>query len=67
MALPVYFYNAEPSLASSDDVLIVNPHLSIAIAFMSNSINTLSNLPPWHVLARDDQTGDCIRDGMCRD
>ncbi|BAY19232.1 hypothetical protein NIES21_50920 [Anabaenopsis circularis NIES-21] len=61
MALPAYFYNAEPSLASDKHVSI------IANNSTSHSINTQINLVPWRIFSREDQTGDCLRHGKCRD
>jgi hypothetical protein len=68
IALPAYLYNAEPSLARSGDVLIINAPMSISTAFISHShgINTQRNLVPWLISSREDQTGDCLRDGSCR-
>ncbi|MBD2469277.1 MULTISPECIES: hypothetical protein [unclassified Nostoc] len=68
IALPAYLYNAELSLASSGNLLTVNTPMSISTAFISHShsINTQPNLAPWLISSREDQTGDCLRDGSCR-
>lgn len=63
MALPAYWYNAELSLASSGNVLIS----TTAFSGDSHGINTQSNLMPWQISSREDQTGDCLRYGRCRD
>jgi len=62
MALPAYWYDAEPSLASSADV----PILTTSVISNSFSIKTRPNLLPWQLSSREDQTGDCNRDGSCR-
>jgi hypothetical protein len=68
MALPAYLYNAEPSLASSSNVPIVNNQISDLTASTRHrhSINTQQHLAPWRISSREDQTGDCLRDGSCR-
>jgi hypothetical protein len=62
MALPAYLYNAEPSLASGGDL----PILSTTFINHAHSLNTQLNLVPWQISSREDQTGDCYRDGSCR-
>ncbi|MCC5638035.1 hypothetical protein LC593_19795 [Nostoc sp. CHAB 5844] len=63
MALPAYLYNAEPSLAKSGDV----PIFTTNFIGHSHSINTQPNLALWQISSREDQTGDCLRYGRCRD
>ncbi|AFY41605.1 hypothetical protein Nos7107_0943 [Nostoc sp. PCC 7107] len=61
MALPAYLYNAEPTLASNGNVFIIATNIT------NTSKNTQDSLVPWCISSREDQTGDCLRYGRCRD
>ncbi|MCC5642027.1 hypothetical protein LC607_03430 [Nostoc sp. CHAB 5824] len=67
MALPVYLYNAQLGKTCSSDVSIVENQLPIITALVVYSTNSQSDKFPWQILARDDQTEDCLRAGTCRD
>ncbi|RCJ30083.1 hypothetical protein A6770_21595 [Nostoc minutum NIES-26] len=62
MALPVYLHNAKLSFAYSNVPSFLNP-----LSIVAYSTNAQSRIAPWQISARDDQTEDCLRDGMCRD
>jgi hypothetical protein len=66
MALPVYLYNACSSFASSD-VPIFNSKVPITTAVIAVSTNAQLKIVPWQISARDDQTEDCLRAGICKD
>ncbi|WP_193199409.1 hypothetical protein [Nostoc sp. MG11] len=66
MALPVYLYNACLSFASSD-VPIFNSKVPITTAVIAVSTNPRLKIVPWQISARDDQTEDCLRAGICKD
>ncbi len=66
MALPVYLYNACSSFASSD-ILILNYKVPITTALIAVSTNAQLHAVPWRISARDDQTEDCLRAGICKD
>jgi hypothetical protein len=66
MALPVYLYTAEASFASSANIPILKDQISInTLTIHSN--NTQLHLVPWQIFARDEQTGECLRSGECKD
>ncbi|MGJ5628525.1 hypothetical protein [Nostoc sp. CALU 1950] len=67
MALPVYLYNVELSTTSSSDVPIVKNQFPIITALIGYSTNAQSYILPWQISARDDQTEDCLRAGICKD
>ncbi|MBD2299301.1 hypothetical protein H6G80_29070 [Nostoc sp. FACHB-87] len=62
IALPAYLYNAEVSLASS------NINVPIITAKINKySVYTKVKRSPQRFASREDQTGDCLRIGRCRD
>ncbi len=67
MALPVYLYTAEASFASSGNIPILKDQISIINALTVHSKNTQLHLAPWQIFARDEQTGECLRSGDCKD
>ncbi|WP_392533512.1 hypothetical protein [Nostoc sp. C117] len=67
MALPVYLSNAGIGFAYGSDVINVKNQYSIVAAFMVYSTNASSGILPWQMSARDDQTEDCLRSGICKD
>ncbi|MHC0061687.1 hypothetical protein ACWATR_02030 [Nostoc sp. UIC 10890] len=67
MALPIYLYNVELSTTSRSDVPIVKNQFPIITALIAYSTNSQSYILPWQILARDDQTEDCLRAGICKD
>ncbi|MBD2678710.1 MULTISPECIES: hypothetical protein [Nostoc] len=66
MALPIYLSNAELGNVYSN-VSIVKNQLSNIAALMVYSTNAPSGILPWDISARDDQTEDCLRSGICKD
>ncbi len=66
MALPVYLYTAEASFASSGNIPTLKDQISIINTFIYSK-NTQLNLVPWQIFARDEQTGECLRSGECKD
>ncbi|MBE9035664.1 hypothetical protein [aff. Roholtiella sp. LEGE 12411] len=66
MALPVYLYNVCSSFASTD-VPIFNYKVPITTALIAVSTNAKLHIVPWQISARDDQTEDCLRAGICKD
>ncbi|BCL36284.1 hypothetical protein NSMS1_27310 [Nostoc sp. MS1] len=67
LALPIYFYNAEINAVMSREVeSVINPFLSTT-AFVANSQNVQSEIMPWQMSARDEQTGECLRQRKCKD
>ncbi|NDJ21995.1 hypothetical protein GS682_10170 [Nostoc sp. B(2019)] len=66
MALPVYLYNA-CSIFASSDVPIFNSKVPITTAVIAVSTNAQLKIVPWQISARDDQTEDCLRAGICKD
>lgn len=62
IALPVYLYDAKPSLASCGNL----PIITATFINQNQSITTQTNLAPWQISSREDQTGDCVRHGNCR-
>ncbi|MEH2330783.1 hypothetical protein [Nostoc sp.] len=67
MALPVYLYNVELGNTSSSDVTIVRNQYPTIAALIAYSTNAQSGILPWQISARDDQTEDCLRVGICKD
>ncbi|MBE9001747.1 hypothetical protein IQ274_26940 [Nostoc sp. LEGE 12447] len=67
MALPVYLYNVGLSNSLSSDVTIVKNQPPIIAALIAYSTNAPSRILPWQISARDDQTEDCLRAGICKD
>jgi hypothetical protein len=67
MALPVYLYNVEPNNTHSGDVTIVKNQLPIIAALIAYSTDVPAQILPWQISARDDQTEDCLRAGICKD
>ncbi len=67
MALPVCLYNVELGNTCSSDVTIVNDQFPIISALIAYSANAQSRILPWEISARDDQTEDCLRSGICKD
>ncbi|MCC5617334.1 hypothetical protein LC605_20035 [Nostoc sp. CHAB 5836] len=67
MALPVYLYSVELGNSSSSKVTIVNNQFPIITALIAYSTNAQSPILPWQISARDDQTEDCLRAGVCKD
>ncbi|MEH1974955.1 MAG: hypothetical protein V7L02_17430 [Nostoc sp.] len=67
MALPVYLYNVELNNTYSSDVTIVKNQFPIITALIAYSTNAQSGILPWQISARDDQTEDCLRAGICKD
>ncbi len=67
IALPVYLYNADLGNTWSSDVPIIQNQLPMITAPMSYSTNPQSHILSWQISARDDQTEDCLRAGICRD
>ncbi|WP_373529760.1 hypothetical protein [Nostoc sp.] len=67
MALPVYLYNADLGNAWSSDVPTIQNQFPIITAPMSYSTNLQSHILSGQISARDDQTEDCLRAGICRD
>jgi len=61
MALPVYLYNACLSFS------ILNYKVPITTALIAVSTNAQLHTVPWRISARDDQTEDCLRAGICKD
>ncbi|MFN6517662.1 MAG: hypothetical protein RMY29_024695 [Nostoc sp. CreGUA01] len=66
MALPIYLSNTELGNVCNN-VSIVKNQLSTIAALVVYSTNTASNIFPWQISARDDQTEDCLRSGICKD
>ncbi|MDZ8186107.1 MAG: hypothetical protein RMX96_14795 [Nostoc sp. ChiSLP02] len=66
MALPVYLSNAQLGNVCSN-VLIVKNHLPSIAFLMVDSTNAQLDILPWQISARDDQTEDCLRTGICKD
>ncbi|BAT52013.1 hypothetical protein NOS3756_09440 [Nostoc sp. NIES-3756] len=67
LALPIYFYNAEINAVMSREVKsVINLFLS-KNAFVSNSQNVQSKTISWQISARDEQTGECLRQRKCKD
>ncbi|MEH2068563.1 MAG: hypothetical protein V7K47_10450 [Nostoc sp.] len=66
MALPVYLFNAELGNVCSNVSIVKNQLPNIA-ALMVESTNASSSILPWQIWARDDQTEDCLRSGICKD
>ncbi|WP_445636824.1 Secreted protein [Nostoc sp. DSM 114161] len=66
MALPMYLSNAELGNVYSN-VSIVKNQLSTVAALMVYSTKAPSDILPWDISARDDQTEDCLRSGICKD
>ncbi|MBN3960930.1 MULTISPECIES: hypothetical protein [unclassified Nostoc] len=67
MALPIYLYNVELGNTCSSDVTIVKNQFSTIAALIAYSTNAQSRILPWQISARDDQTEDCLRLGICKD
>ncbi|WGV28108.1 hypothetical protein [Halotia branconii] len=67
MVLPVYLYAAEASFASSGSIPILKDQISIINVLTVHSKNTQLHLAPWQIFARDEQTGECLRSGDCKD
>ncbi|MEH1966567.1 MULTISPECIES: hypothetical protein [unclassified Nostoc] len=67
MALPVYLYNVDLGNTSSSDVPIVKNQFPIIATLIAYSTNAQSHILPWQISARDDQTEDCLRAGICKD
>ncbi|MEH2114768.1 hypothetical protein [Nostoc sp.] len=67
MALPIYLYNVELGNICSGDVTIVKNQFSTIAALIAYSTNAQSRILPWQISARDDQTEDCLRLGICKD
>ncbi len=67
MALPVYLYNVELGNSSRSDVTIVKNQFPIITALIASSTNAQLHILPWQIAARDDQTEDCLRAGICKD
>lgn len=67
LALPIYFYNAEVNLMNSSEVeSFINPFLSTT-ALVASSHNVQLQIMPWQISARDEQTGECLRQRKCKD
>ncbi|MBL1200576.1 MAG: hypothetical protein RMY62_009815 [Nostoc sp. ZfuVER08] len=66
MALPIYLSNAELSNVYSNVSIVKNQFPTIATV-MVYSMNTPFDILPWQISARDDQTEDCLRSGICKD
>ncbi|RCJ22573.1 hypothetical protein A6S26_20735 [Nostoc sp. ATCC 43529] len=66
MALPIYLSNAELGNVYSN-VSIVKNQVSNIAALVVYSKNAPSGILPWDISARDDQTEDCLRSGICKD
>jgi hypothetical protein len=67
MALPVYLSNAGLGFACGNDLTIVKNQFPVIAALMVYSTNASSGILPWQMSARDDQTEDCLRSGICKD
>jgi hypothetical protein len=67
MVLPVYLYSAALGNACSSNVPMFKDKLPITTALVAYSANFHSRLMPWQISARDDQTEDCLRSGICKD
>jgi hypothetical protein len=67
MALPVYLSNAGLGFACGNDLKIVKNEFPVIAALMVYSTNASSGILPWQMSARDDQTEDCLRSGICKD
>ncbi|MEH2048633.1 hypothetical protein [Nostoc sp.] len=67
MVLPIYLYNVELGNTCSSDVTIVKNQFSTIAALIAYSTNAQSRILPWQISARDDQTEDCLRLGICKD
>ncbi|WP_144427534.1 hypothetical protein [Nostoc piscinale] len=62
IALTGYLYNAEASLASGNiNVTIITSNKN------KYSVYTKLKRSPQRIASREDQTGDCLRIGKCRD
>ncbi|WP_256871688.1 hypothetical protein [Nostoc sp. TCL26-01] len=59
MALPIYFYNAGVNLVSNDLSSLTNRILSVS--------SIVEHRQTWRISARDEQTGDCLRQRRCKD
>lgn len=67
LALPIYFYNAEINAVMSREVeSFINPFFSTT-ALVANSQQVQSKTSSWQISARDEQTGECLRQRKCKD
>jgi hypothetical protein len=66
IAWPVYLYSAKLSFFSAD-LPIVKNQIPVVAALIAHSTNAQSCKLPWEISARDDQTEDCLRAGICKD
>jgi hypothetical protein len=66
MALSICFSNAGVNLVSGSNVVIFSldqRHFFL----MTDSKNTQLQMIPWQISARDEQTGECLRQRKCKD
>ncbi|MBD2517126.1 hypothetical protein H6G93_19320 [Nostoc sp. FACHB-973] len=66
MALPIYLSNAELGNVCGNLSIVKNQLPKIA-ALVVYTTNAPSGILPWQISARDDQTEDCLRSGICKD
>ncbi|WP_242040291.1 hypothetical protein [Anabaena subtropica] len=66
MALPIFFNNAGVNLVDRDVPSFINQFLSTD-AVITDSKYTQLQIMPWQISARDEQTGECLRQRRCKD
>jgi hypothetical protein len=67
MVLPVCLFNSTLGLASSN---LSSFQYMLPMTIAHNTVATKANFPPGlhkKIQARDDQTEDCLRLGICKD
>ncbi|WP_414753526.1 hypothetical protein [Anabaena sp. CCY 9910] len=67
MALPMCFFHAWVNIFSGSNVSSFMTQTVSTTAVMTYSKNTQSQMIPWQISARDEQTGDCLRQRKCKD
>jgi len=67
MALPMCFSNAGVNLVSDSNVSSFVTQVLSKTALTADSKNTQSQIIPWQLSARDEQTGECLRQRKCKD
>ncbi|MBD2250220.1 hypothetical protein [Nostoc parmelioides] len=67
MALPMCFSNAGVNLVSGNNVSSFITQMLSTTALMTDSRSTQSQIVLWQISARDEQTGECLRQRKCKD
>ncbi|MBC1214284.1 hypothetical protein GNE08_08605 [Trichormus variabilis ARAD] len=67
MVLPMCFSHAWVNLVSGSNVSSFMTQTVSTTAVMTDSKNTQSQMISWQISARDEQTGDCLRQRKCKD